>query len=183
MQFKTLALAAVALVAVNAQLPNGGFDNDACTTCTIASFSKDASCAALPPADLEALKGTIFKLNPSTNKFVPDVIGLSAQIQKPDTKKCVCSWAAAPFTASGPAGSCITGTPATCNATQLEMASQGISFLSGSLCKNAVAPGGPSGTGAPAPTTSSPPKSGATSLNIPYVFTLAVLGLAAAVGL
>ncbi|CAO3564190.1 unnamed protein product [Mortierella alpina] len=185
MQFKTLALAAVALVAVNAQLPAGGFDNDACTTCTIGSFNKDAACAALPPADLETLKGTIFKLNPATNKFSPDIAGIAAQFAKPESKKCVCSWAASPFTAAGPAGSCISGTPPTCNATQVTMASQGITFLSGSLCKGApasVAPG-TGGATSPAPAPTGAPASAATSLNIPYVFTIAALGLAAAVGL
>ncbi|KAF9962278.1 hypothetical protein BGZ72_008413 [Mortierella alpina] len=182
MQFKTLALAAVALVAVNAQIAPGGFDNDACTACTIGSFSKDTVCAALPPADLEALKGAIFKLNPATNKYNPDIPGLSAQIQKPDTKKCVCSWAAAPFTATGAAGSCITGTPATCNSTQIQLASQGISVLGGTFCKSAP---GASGSAAPAPSASSEPKpkSAATSLNVPYVLTVAALGLVAAVGL
>ncbi|KAF9292405.1 hypothetical protein BGZ68_006351 [Mortierella alpina] len=182
MQFKTLALAAVALVAVNAQLPSSGFDNDACTACTIDSFSKDATCAALPAADLTALKGVIFKLDPTTNKYIPDVPGLAAQFQKPDTKKCICSWAGTAFTAGGPAGSCITGTPATCNATQIQLASQGITVLSGSFCKASA--GGPTGSGSPAaPTTSAPPKSAASTLNMPYVFTIAALGLAAFVGL
>ncbi|KAG0003287.1 hypothetical protein BGZ80_005817, partial [Entomortierella chlamydospora] len=48
MQFKTLALAAVAAVAVSAQT----FDNNPCTQCVYSSFSKDSVCATLNATQL-----------------------------------------------------------------------------------------------------------------------------------
>ncbi|KAG0200159.1 hypothetical protein BGX28_006690 [Mortierella sp. GBA30] len=192
MQFKTLALATVALVAVNAQLPPGGFPKDACSDCTIASFNKDAKCAALPPADLDALKGAVFKLNATTNTYNPDVPALAALFAKPDTKACICDWASTAFGANGPASSCVSGTPPTCDSSQLKLATTGISALTGGLCpagsgsSPSGAPSGstPSGSAAPPAGTSTTPKAGAANtMNMPYVLTFAAVGLAALVGL
>ncbi|KAF9971341.1 hypothetical protein BGZ65_010491, partial [Modicella reniformis] len=135
MQFKTLALVAIAAVAVSAQT----FDNNACTTCVFGSFDQDSSCKSLPAADLTMLKSA---LNP-TSVNIPL---LSSAVQKPEIRSCVCHWASTAFTAGGAAASCTSNQPPTCNSTQVKQASDGIKGLAPLLNCNAATSSGSSGT-------------------------------------
>ncbi|KAG0294654.1 hypothetical protein BGZ96_000767 [Linnemannia gamsii] len=190
MQFKTLALAAVAFVAtVNAQ----GFELNACSTCVFGSFKKDTSCTSLSANTTDALLA-------SFSTGIPDVLKLSALVQDPATRTCVCHWASTAFEpkGTGAAGSCFTGTtPApVCNTTQVGEASAGIAQLTGALgCSaaggNATNPSGTPSGGSPKPSTSAtggagsptPKPAGAVQLNMPYVLSVAAIGLAAIAGL
>jgi hypothetical protein len=180
MQFKTLAIAAaIVAAAANAQ----SFDNNPCTVCVFASFDQDTSCKTLPAADLSGLKANF---NP-TSINVP---GLSAAIQKPEVKACVCHWATTAFTAGGAASSCTSGATPTCNTTQVGQAADGIKGLGPLLNCGASTPstgGGSSTTGGSTPAPSTPAAGGKSAgssiqINLPYVVSAAVVGLAAFAG-
>ncbi|KAF9096740.1 hypothetical protein BGX23_010549 [Mortierella sp. AD031] len=186
MQFKTLALAAVAVAAVSAQT----FENNACTKCVFESFPKDESCAKLTPAQLTTLTSNF--ANGAVN-----AVGLAAAAQDPSIKACVCHWAGNAFKpdGTGAAGACFANGATTCNTTQIGEATSGIAPLTVVLgctaggnvtAPNATTPAGgkPSSTstGAPGTTTTSKP-SDALKLNMPYVLSVAALGLAALAGL
>ncbi|KAG0278550.1 hypothetical protein BGZ95_003732 [Linnemannia exigua] len=179
MQFKTLALAAVAVAVVNAQ----AFEQNECSKCVFGSFSKDATCATLTPAQMTTLQAGF-----ASGKVEPLKIG--AAVQDPAIKACLCHWAGSAFTTDGKgaAGSCFTPlTPApACNSSQIGEATNGIKPLEPILnCAALVKPSTPAGAtttttaGGPAPTG----KSGAVQLNMPYVLSVAALGLAALAGL
>jgi hypothetical protein len=179
MQFKTLAFAAVAVAAVSAQ----SFEQNACSQCVTTSFSKDTSCTSLTPEQMANLTAGF-----SSSPVQPLKIG--AAIKDPAIKECVCHWVATAFSTDGKgaAGSCFTGTtPApACNASQIEEAHSGIKMMesSGILGCSATPSGGagvkPSTTGGATPSTK---PSGAIQLNMPYVLSVAALGLAALAGL
>ncbi|KAF8947663.1 hypothetical protein BGZ47_008296 [Haplosporangium gracile] len=190
MQFKTLALAAVALVAVtNAQ----SFEQNACSECVTGSFAKDTSCSSLTP-DQSA------KLTAGFSSGTPDPLKISAAIQDPVIKTCVCHWSTTAFEpkGTGAAGACFVGTtPAPpCNSSQIDEAANGIKLLQGVL--NCGAAGGnvtnPTTTGTKPPTTTTtttggtagsatPKPAAAVQLNMPYVLSVAAIGLAAIAGL
>ncbi|KAF9140158.1 hypothetical protein BGX30_006965 [Mortierella sp. GBA39] len=188
MQFKTLALAAVAFVAVaNAQ----SFELNACSACVTTSFANDTSCSTLTPAQSALLASGFASGN-------PDVLKISAAVQDPVIKTCVCHWATTAFAenGSGAAGHCFVGTtPApVCNSSQILEATTGIKLLNGVLnCSGAganattpsangttpsTAPSGAAGTPSP-----SAKPAGAVQLNMPYVLSVAAIGLAALAGL
>ncbi|KAG0215844.1 hypothetical protein B0O80DRAFT_439551 [Mortierella sp. GBAus27b] len=179
MQFKTLAIAAaVVAAAANAQ----SFDSNPCTTCVFASFDQDTTCKTLPAADLTALKANFL----STSINVP---GLSASVQNPAVKACVCHWATTAFTAGGAASSCTSGATPTCNTTQVGQAADGIKGLTPILNCAATpsAGGGSSTTGGSTPAPSTPAAGGKSAgssiqVNLPYVVSAAVVGLAAFAG-
>lgn len=181
MQFKTLALAAaVAVASVSA------YDNNACTACVYNSIPGDSVCKTLNAtvlADVTSCFGVgTFNL--------PKLSGLI--VQDPTVKSCICHWASTAFTPTGSAASCTAGATPTCNSTQLADASVGISQVAPGLNCNAVAPSGgsPSASGS-APSTATPsggtkPPAGgnaAVSINVPYVVSIAAIGLAALAGL
>lgn len=184
MQFKTLALAAVAFVAVaNAQ----AFEQNACSACVTSSFSKDTSCSTLTP-DQSA------KLTAGFSSGTPDILKLSAAVQDPAIKTCVCHWASTAFEpkGTGAAGSCIVGTtPAPpCNASQIVEATTKIKMLDTALGCAAAPSGGnvttPSTSttgGAGGSPTATPKPAAAVQLNMPYVLSVAAIGLAALAGL
>ncbi|KAG0327266.1 hypothetical protein BGZ99_008027 [Dissophora globulifera] len=167
MQFKTLAVAAAAFAAVSAQL----FDNNTCTQCVFASFPKDTVCATIPAADMGELEAAFAAQNLTL---------LSAALTKPTTTSCVCHWVATGFTPTGAAASCIAGSPPTCNATQVQQASAGIAQLQPLLhCAGNSTSGTTTTPAAPTPT-----KSGSSiQMNMPYVLSVAAIGLAALAGL
>ncbi|KAG0354434.1 hypothetical protein BGZ54_001640 [Gamsiella multidivaricata] len=179
MQFKTLALAAVAVASVNAL----SFDNNTCTQCVFGSFDKDPSCSTLSAADLKEL----------TDNFNPanlNVTGIAAAIQKPATRACVCHWSTTAFTATGAASSCTSGATPVCNSTQIGEATAGISGLTPILhCDASSTPtasaSASASASAPAGSTPTTTKSMASSIqmNMPYVLSVAALGLAALAGL
>ncbi|GJJ69345.1 hypothetical protein EMPS_01691 [Entomortierella parvispora] len=181
MQFKTLALAAVAVAATTVS----AYDSNACTACVYASIPKDSVCATLNSTALNELVAVF-----GSTSF--NLAQLSGLVQDPSIKACVCHWANTAFTPSGSAASCTTGTPATCNSTQVGQAAAGIAPVvpglgcsAASVSGGAVAPSGasPSATGtgsAPAATTKA--GSAASSINIPYVVSIAAVGLAALAG-
>jgi len=176
MQFKTLAVAAIAAIATVS-----AYDQNDCTTCVYASIPKDSVCATLNTTALGQLS-SVFG-NGTFNLPL-----LSSLIQDPTVKSCVCHWASTAFTTGGSAASCSTGAGAVCNATQLGDASQGISGVAPGLGCNAVASstGGAASPSGSAPATSSPsnkPTGAAASINVPYVVSIAALGLAALAGL
>ncbi|KAF9109586.1 hypothetical protein BGX27_007468 [Mortierella sp. AM989] len=173
MQIKTLAVAALAVVAVNAQ-----FASNECTKCVYASFPADKVCAALTPAQLT----TISSAFTATDVNVPALV---AAVKDPAVKGCLCNWGATAFNAdgTGAAGTCISGAAPTCNSTQVGEAKAGMTPLI------AVLQCGPAaGSGTAKPDTTKPDaakpddKSAAISLNIPYVVSVAALGLAALAG-
>ncbi|KAG9063895.1 hypothetical protein KI688_004009 [Linnemannia hyalina] len=190
MQFKTLALAAVALVAVaNAQ----SFELNACSACVTTSFANDTSCSSLTPEQSALLASGFASGN-------PDVVKISAAVQDPSIKACVCHWATTAFAenGSGAAGHCFfptTPAPA-CNSSQIVEATTGIKMLGSVLScaaggANATTPtnGAANGT---TPTTvpsggasgsSTPKPAAAVQLNMPYVLSVAAIGLAALAGL
>ncbi|KAF9916364.1 hypothetical protein BX616_003950 [Lobosporangium transversale] len=183
MQFKTLAIVAVAVAAAST-VQAQGFANNSCTQCVFGSFAKDTTCAKLSKEDFTELTNA-FAGNNEVN--VPAII---AAIQKPDTKACVCSWSTTAFKpdGTGPAGSCFTGTtPApACNSSQVDEANGQLAPLGPILKCNASPSGSPSGgkpssTGNPAPSTTKP--SSGVQLNMPYVLSIAAVGLAALAGL
>ncbi|KAF9923227.1 hypothetical protein FBU30_006693 [Linnemannia zychae] len=181
MQFKTLALAAIAVAAVNAQ----SFAKNECSTCVFSSFSKDASCSTLTPEQTTSLNAGFEggNINP---------LLISKAIQDPVIKTCVCHWTTTAFTsdAKGAAGACFApATPAPpCNASQVVEATTGIKSLETILnCAAAPAPAPSSGvkpsTTGSAPSPTAKGDSGAVQMNIPYVLSFAALGLAALAGL
>ncbi|KAF9148416.1 hypothetical protein BG015_009849 [Linnemannia schmuckeri] len=187
MQFKILALAAVALVAVtNAQ----SFEQNACSACVTGSFAKDTSCTSLTPAQSA-------QLSAGFANGTPDPLKISAAVQDPAIKACVCHWSTTAFDpkGTGAAGACFVGaTPAPpCNASQIGEATAGIKLLEGIL--NCGAAGGnvtnPTTTGAKPPATTTggsagsptPKPAAAVQLNMPYVLSVAAIGLAALAGL
>lgn len=175
MQFKILALAAVAAVAVSAQ----AFDNNACTACVFASFDQDTECKTLPAADMTLLKSA----------FTPtsvDPLKISQAIQKPAVKSCLCHWASTAFTANGAAAGCTSGATPTCNSTQQGQAADGIKGLLPILNCTATTSGGsasPSATGPTSPGATKGSTGSSIQLNMPYVLSVAALGLAAIAGL
>ncbi|KAK3810619.1 MAG: hypothetical protein JOS17DRAFT_796330 [Linnemannia elongata] len=186
MQFKTLALAAVAFVAAaNAQ----SFELNACSACVMGSFSKDSSCTTLTPAQNATLLAGF-------SSGTPDPLKISAAVQDPAIKACVCHWATTAFDpkGAGAAGACfMPATPAPpCDASQIGEATGGIKLLDGIL-NCAAAPGGnvtspsakpPTTTTAGGAAGSSTPKpAAAVQLNMPYVLSVAAIGLAALAGL
>ncbi|KAG0053049.1 hypothetical protein BGZ83_001754 [Gryganskiella cystojenkinii] len=174
MQFKTLALAAVAIVAVSAQ----AHEDNPCSQCVYASFPKDTVCAALPAANQTALTGVFLPTN-------INITLLSTLVQDPAIKNCVCHWATNGFTPTGSAYGCGHGAAPVCNATQLTQASDGINGVTALFhCGAAVVPSG-SGSTPSATTTAagSKPTSAGVQMNIPYVVSIAAVGLAALVGL
>ncbi|KAF9125353.1 hypothetical protein BGW39_007460 [Mortierella sp. 14UC] len=182
MQFKTLALAAIAVAAVSAQ----SFEQNACSKCVIGSFTKDTSCTSLTPGQMANLTAGF-----SSSPVQP--LKIAAAIQDPTVRACVCHWAATAFSpdGKGAAGSCFTPTtPApACNSSQLEEAHNGIKTLeatgmlgcSGVPSSGAQPPASSTGGGAGAAPSNKP--SGAIQLNMPYVLSVAALGLAALAGL
>ncbi|KAG0292145.1 hypothetical protein BGZ98_002710, partial [Dissophora globulifera] len=111
-----------------------------------------------------------------------NITALSAALAKPTITSCVCNWVATGFTPTGAAASCIAGAAPTCNSTQLQQASAGIASLQPLLH---CADNSTSGTGTTSkPAAPSPTKSGASlQMNMPYVLSVAAVGLAALVGL
>ncbi|KAK3846656.1 MAG: hypothetical protein J3R72DRAFT_433282 [Linnemannia gamsii] len=181
MQFKTLALAAVAIAVANAQT----FEQNACSTCVFSSFTKDTTCASLTPAQMTSLQSGF-----ASGKVEPLKIG--AAVQDPAVKACLCHWAGTAFAADGkgPAGSCFAPlTPAPpCNASQVVEATGPIKLLESTVLNCAAlgvqptgAPGTPTTTTGGSAATGKP--SGAIQLNMPYVLSAAALGLAALAGL
>ena len=187
MQFKTLALAAVAFVAVaNAQ----EFEQNACSACVISSFAKDTSCSSLTPEQLATLTAGF-----SSGR--PDALKISAAVQDPAIKACVCHWATTAFVpeGTGAAGPCFKGTtPApVCNSSQIVEATTGIKLLDGVLncaaggsnatnpSTNGTKPSTTTTGGAAGSPTAKP--AGAVQLNMPYVLSVAAIGLAALAGL
>ncbi|KAK3808624.1 MAG: hypothetical protein J3Q66DRAFT_355248 [Benniella sp.] len=173
MQFKTLAVVAIAAAAVSAQT----FENNACSQCVLGSFKEDTSCKSLSAEDMG-------KISASLQPTKVDPLLLSAAVQKPEVRACVCHWATTAFTTGGAAGSCISGATPTCNATQQTQAHDGIKGLGPFLgCGNGTAtPSG--GAGSPSPSPSAPAGGGKSSAssNIPNVILAAVVGLAAFAG-
>ncbi|KAG0263250.1 hypothetical protein BG011_009085 [Mortierella polycephala] len=169
MQFKTLTLAAaIAVASVSAQ-----FAQDPCADCVYASFGNDTLCASLPPKDMEAL----------TLAFQPGSVDakiIVAEMKKPATKDCLCSWSKDTFSATGAARDCVKTEAPVCDAKQLADGQLQLDSMKGLLTCGAT----PSGS-APSPTGSETPESAAGSLSIsmPYVLSVAALGLAALAGL
>ncbi|KAF9200696.1 hypothetical protein BGZ49_009065, partial [Haplosporangium sp. Z 27] len=177
--FKTLAVAALAAVAVNAQ-----FDNNACTQCVYASFPSDSVCATLNTTQMSEITSAF-----SNNSVNPLII--SSASKDPAIKSCLCHWASTAFSAdgTGAAGKCITGTTPTCNSTQVEQAASQMSpFVTLLNCgASNTTTGSNSTTGTTTtgstPATTSPAKAAANQMNIPYVISIAAIGLAALAGL
>ncbi|KAF9313376.1 hypothetical protein BGZ91_006297 [Linnemannia elongata] len=141
MQFKTLAIAAVAFVAVaNAQ----AFEQNACSACVTSSFSKDTSCSTLTP-DQSA------KLTAGFSSGNPDILKLSAAIVEATTKIKMLDTTLG--CAAVPSGGNVT-TPSTSTT------------------------GGAGGS-----PTATPKPAAAVQLNMPYVLSVAAIGLAALAGL
>ncbi|KAF9540557.1 hypothetical protein EC957_003995 [Mortierella hygrophila] len=187
MQFKTLALAAVAFVAVaNAQ----SFELNACSACVTTSFANDTSCSSLTPEQSALLASGFASGN-------PDVVKISAAVQDPSIKTCVCHWATTAFAedGSGAAGHCFfPTTPAPpCNSSQIVEATTGIKMLSGVLScaaggANATTPSANGTTPTTVPSggasvSATPKPAAAVQLNMPYVLSVAAIGLAALAGL
>ncbi|KAF8929029.1 hypothetical protein EDD21DRAFT_415908 [Dissophora ornata] len=178
MQIKTLALAAVAVVAVSAQT----FDNNTCTQCVYGSFSKDTSCAALNSTELAQLEAAF-----SNNTVNP--LAIAAANQVPAIHTCICHWAQTAFTSTGAAGSCISGTTPTCNSTQVGEAEAGISGLNQilSCAASTNTTGGSTATGsatgsASTATATTKPSGASIQMKMPYVLSVAAIGLAALAG-
>ncbi|KAI1311940.1 hypothetical protein EDD11_003259 [Mortierella claussenii] len=182
MQFKTLALAAVAIAAASTVQ---AFDNNTCTQCVFGSFQKEPACASLSKEDYTQLTDAF-----ATNNTV-NVGGLAAAVQKPATHKCICNWASSAFKpdGTGAAGSCFVATGATpaCNATQVKDANDQMAPLVPILKCDAAGnttSGTPSTTATTTGATASPTKgSSGLQLNLPYVLSVAAIGLAALAGL
>ena len=176
MQFKTLAVVAIAAAAVSAQT----FENNPCSQCVLSSFKEDTSCKSLSAEDMG-------KISAALQPTKVDPLLLAAAVQKPEIRACVCHWATTGFVAGGAASSCTAGATAVCNATQQGEAADGIKRLTPILGCNGTPSGStpqPSGgAGSPSPSPSAPAggKSSASS-NIPNVILAAVVGLAAFVG-
>ncbi|KAF9346279.1 hypothetical protein BGX34_004067 [Mortierella sp. NVP85] len=184
MQFKTLAVVAIAAAAVSAQT----FENNPCSQCVLSSFKEDSTCKTLSADDMNKLS-----LGITPTKVEPAL--LAAAIQKPEVRACVCHWATTAFTTGGAASTCISGAAPTCNSTQQDQAAAGIKGLGPLLNCNAnggggatpsggsgaTPSGGAGGSASPSPSAPAGGKSGASS-NIPNVILAAVVGLAAFVG-
>jgi len=173
MQFKTLAVALVASVAVaSADM----FENTPCTQCAFQSLGNDTNCAALTPAQLGQLQ-TAFNVT-SVNFTI---------LQMPAFKSCVCDWGNTVFTASknDPASACTSGATPICSANQTASAGAGIrQALPIVQCAAANATG--SASAGPSATTGAGPKptSGAVqalSGSKPYVLSVMAVGLATAI--
>ncbi|KAF9369791.1 hypothetical protein BGX21_005802, partial [Mortierella sp. AD011] len=104
-------------------------------------------------------------------------------------KSCLCHWASTAFSAdgTGAAGSCITGTTSTCNSTQITQATDGMAPLVSLLkCASANSTTGSNSTGSGSTGSGSTPAtgtSGSFQVNVPYVLSVAAVGLAALAGL
>ncbi|GJJ73224.1 hypothetical protein EMPS_05582 [Entomortierella parvispora] len=171
MQFKSLFGLATIVAAVSAQTtstaptptsssspststatstsPAQPFESNPCSVCTLSSFTHESSCASLSAPD-QALLGSVF-----ANSTV-SITNLIVAVNSTAVKNCICHWAAGTFLPTGAAAGCTvagtSGTPAACNATQIELATQQMAPLSGVIHCDAVVS---SNTGA------SPPASGA----------------------
>ncbi|KAF9585450.1 hypothetical protein BGW38_002341 [Lunasporangiospora selenospora] len=111
MQFKTLALAAIAAVAVSAQ----DFESNPCSVCVFGTIAKDTVCAALPPAKLKNITDAF---GATKIDATPLVVGS----KDPEIKACLCSWAKDAFSGTGPTATCTStaaGGNATCAADQI----------------------------------------------------------------
>ena len=109
MQFKTLALVAIATLAVSAQ----AFEDNPCSRCVFRSYTKDSSCKTLSAEDLNKIREG---LQPNG---VVNPLKLAEAVQKPEIRACVCHWVTTGFATGGAASSCISGATPTCNAVQL----------------------------------------------------------------
>ncbi|KAK3808616.1 MAG: hypothetical protein J3Q66DRAFT_78472 [Benniella sp.] len=118
MQFKTLALVAIAAIVVSAQT----FEDNPCTRCVLRSYTQDTSCKTLSTDDMNKLRAAI-----KPTKIEP--LLLSAAVQKPEIKACVCHWSRTAFGPGGAASSCISGATPTCNDSQLDHVAGGVKNL------------------------------------------------------
>ncbi|KAF9426975.1 hypothetical protein BGZ94_005699 [Podila epigama] len=184
MQFKTLAIATMAVAAVSAQ----SFADNDCSKCVLSSFPKDKACATLPAADIASIN-SVFANNTA------NVPLLGQLVKNPAIKGCVCNWAATVFTPTGAAAECLAGgATAVCQKADIDAATAQITPIVPLLqCGTAVAP--PTGSPAPpTPTTGAGDKGtdkpadkpadgkSAGSANAPYFLTVAALGLVALAG-
>jgi len=126
------------------------FESNACSACTLTSFPRESTCASLSAPD-QALLGSVFANNTVS---IPNLI---TAVNSTAVKNCICHWATGTFLPSGAAASCTVaganGTPAVCNATQVQAATTQMAPLSGVIHCDAVVS---SNTGA------TPPAPGAT---------------------
>ncbi|KAK3808615.1 MAG: hypothetical protein J3Q66DRAFT_355218 [Benniella sp.] len=118
MQFKTLALVAIAAVAVSAQL-----EDNPCTRCVLRSYPNDSSCKTLSAEDLNKIREGL-----SPNGAV-NPVKLAEAVQKPEIRACVCHWSGTAFVTGGAASSCISGATPICNAAQRAQVNDGLSNL------------------------------------------------------
>ena len=130
-----------------------------CTDCVFASIHKDPTCINLD-TEIQAQLKLAFGNNNTINEQA-----LSAVIDNPRIKPCVCHWTTTLFMQGGAASSCLTGAPVLCSASSVSLIQAGISLMAPVLqCDNATtaASGGGGGGGgggvAPTPTSGVPGK-------------------------
>ncbi|KAF9439229.1 hypothetical protein BGZ76_008596 [Entomortierella beljakovae] len=170
MQLKTLALAAVAAATVSA------YEYNNCTKCVYASFPSDSVCKTLPQEQLTQLTGAFGEtaINATT---------ILLAIKDPKVKSCLCNFLSTAFNPdfSGAAGSCLKGDAPTCTPADVVDGKAELDKTAPML--NCAAGGAP----APGATTTAPadakPTSAGIKVNVPYVLSAAVIGLAALAGL
>ncbi|KAG0048587.1 hypothetical protein BGZ90_007587, partial [Linnemannia elongata] len=138
------------------------------------SFSKDTSCSTLTP-DQSA------KLTAGFSSGNPDILKLSAAVQDPAIKACVCHWASTAFEpkGTGAAGSCII-VEAT---TKIKMLDTTLGCAAVPSGGNVTTPSTSTTGGAGGSPTATPKPAAAVQLNMPYVLSVAAIGLAALAGL
>ncbi|KAG0223668.1 hypothetical protein BGW42_005734 [Actinomortierella wolfii] len=177
MQLKGLLVSAVAVAAVSAQT----FELNKCSECVFASFGKNAVCAKLP-ADQMANLTSVFNTGTLNTP-------LMMQLAKEQAiKDCMCDWKNTAFTPTGAAATCFTGDAAPCNASQVEEAKKGMGPVDTVMRCNANGGSGaqPSGGAKPTATDSgkgAQPTGAASMINVPYVLSVAAVGVAAFLGL
>ncbi|KAG0052416.1 hypothetical protein BGZ83_002629 [Gryganskiella cystojenkinii] len=178
MHIKTLALAVVATATVSSVSNAQTFENNPCTQCAFQSLGNDTNCAALSTDQMGQLQ-TAFNLT-SVNFPL-----LTTLMKTPAIKTCVCDWGQTVFSSplTGPASNCTSGLKPICSANQTAQAVAGIRGALPLLGCQAAATSAP-GPSATTPGASKPTNGGMKTLagNLPYVLSVAAIGLAIAIG-
>ncbi|KAI7828887.1 hypothetical protein BC939DRAFT_442163 [Gamsiella multidivaricata] len=177
MHFKALFFA---LVAIAARVSAQTIENNACSQCAFAAIPNEPTCAALTPVDMQQLQAVF--ANNSVNGSA-----LVAAAQNNAIKTCLCHWSTDTFGPKGAAASCTAtqgSAPVACDATQVAEATAKIAPFSVMLqcnSNNSTTPNPTTSAGTPTSTGSSPNTANAASLlqlNMPYIVSMAALGLA-----
>ncbi|KAG0359583.1 hypothetical protein BG005_000532 [Podila minutissima] len=175
-KISTIAVLAASIALVSSQ----ALPMSPCAQCMLGTISKEKTCQSLVPVDQQQLQAAF------ANGTVDPVVFVTAG-KNPAIQTCLCNWSASALSPNGAGAACVapgaSGAAPMCNATEIAEAATQMKPIAAILkCGNATAPANGAET-TPPPAATGASGSGAVSVGVPMVLSVAALAIAAAIGL